>query len=478
MKKIKFLGLAALSASAIVGLAACGNNSTPTTTPTSGSPATTTQVEPEPSDKVIKFYNTAGDALGNLIKEAAAGFAKKYPGWTVESQQVGGYDDVYNKVVSDLSAGTTPDIAYCYSDHVALYLTSSAVVDLQSLISSTASVAYHNDKHEYVTTNEKVGYSQAEIDDFVGMYYKEGLAKNTYSDYTKYGYNDNSMLTLPYSKSTEVMYYNASALKRLNLEVPTTWDEMWEACKTIKQYYPNSTPLCYDSEANWFINMCEQNGWDYTSNDADHYKFSNENTIAFLEQLHGYFDKKYIETQTTYGSYTSNLFKLGADSGCIFCIGSSAGASHQDPSGAFNWGVAQIPSSGEGKMKVISQGPSLVMFDNGNQEKIRMTWLFMKELLEPAYQATFSMNSGYNPVRLSSYEIDDYKDFLADAEFDIVAASALISSQLSEANVFYTSPAFKGSAEARVQVGSALVYAIRGQKTAKQALDDAIANLG
>ena len=474
MKKIKFLGLAALTSAAALSLVACGNTTTPTTTTqTSGAPT-----EPEPTDKVIKFYNTAGDNLQTQIQEAAASFAKKYPGWSVESTQVGGYDDVYKKVVSDLSAGTTPDIAYCYSDHVALYLTSSSVVDLTKYINSTDSVKFHNDKHEYVTVDAKVGYSKSEIDDFVGMYYNEGLAKNTYSDYTKYGYNDNSMLTLPYSKSTEVMYYNATALKRLNLEVPTTWDEMWAACKVIKQNYPESTPLCYDSEANWFINMCEQNGWDYTSNGSDHYKFNNENTRAFLSMLRENYVKGYIQTQTTYGSYTSNLFKNGADKGCIFCIGSSAGASHQDPAGAFNWGVASIPSSGEGKMKVISQGPSLVMFDNGNEEKARMTFLFMKELLAPAYQAAFSMKSGYNPVRLSSFEIDDYAEFLEDYESDIVAASAKVASELSEANVFYTSPAFKGSAEARVQVGSALVYAIQGTKTAQKALEDAIANLG
>ena len=58
----------------------------------------------------------------------------------------------------------------------------------------------------------------------------------------------------------------------------------------------------------------------------------------------------------------------------------------------------------------------------------------------------------------------------------ITAKAAEVAKGLSER--FYTSPAFAGSSTAREQVGTALVFALTGQKTAEQALADAYKNCG
>ena len=81
-----------------------------------------------------------------------------------------------------------------------------------------------------------------------------------------------------------------------------------------------------------------------------------------------------------------------------------------------------------------------------------MTWLFVKSILEPEFQSTFSQTSGYNPVRSSTYKLPEYEQFLA--KETIVAAAAKAASTLQD--WFYTSPAFKGSADARQYIGSAL----------------------
>ena len=56
-------------------------------------------------------------------------------------------------------------------------------------------------------------------------------------------------------------------------------------------------------------------------------------------------------------------------------------------------------SDGTVNNSVISQGPSLVMFNAGNgvsnaDEKAKMTFLFIKELLDPTFQAQFSIEAG------------------------------------------------------------------------------------
>ncbi|MDE6013356.1 MAG: extracellular solute-binding protein, partial [Anaeroplasmataceae bacterium] len=235
-------------------------------------------------------------------------------------------------------------------------------------------------------------------------------------------------------------------------------------------------PLGYDSEANWFITMCEQNGWGYTSASAPHYLFNNEDTKAWLGELKEYYDAKLFTSQEVYGSYTSNLFTLGAETGSVFSIGSSGGASHQ-ASDSFKWGVAPIPGSKVGNEvvhKAISQGPSLCMLTQGDEEKDLMAWLFMKELLDPTFQASFSIVSGYNPSRESTFAIKEYVDHLAGN--DITAVTANVAKSMSDD--YFTSPAFIGSSEARTQVGALLVDAFTGQKSPADALAEAAKKCG
>ena len=433
--------------------------------------------EPTDYSHTIVFYSTQGDSLQAVTTNAIAAFEAKYPGWKVEHiQPGGGYDGTKDKIVSDFQAQIHPDLAYCYPDHVAQYLKTGKVVDLNKFLFETG---------VYEATGEVIGYSAEELADFVPGYYNEGYATN-FAGYENYGLTAESMITLPFVKSTELLYYNKTALEELGLPVATTWDQLWEQCAAIVAKYETATPLGYDSEANWFINMMEQNAWGYTSADpSNHYLFNNENAIAWLQQLNEYYNLGYITTQEAYGAYTSGLFTKGVeDGGLVYCIGSSGGASHQDPGDVFEWGVAPIPGSvqadGSVNYSVISQGPSLVMLKDGHgvpnsDEKQLMTWLFVKELLDPTFQAAFSIASGYNPCRQSTFEEEAYIEHIANEE-SITAQAANVAKEL--ADRFFTSPAFVGSSTARDQVGTALYFALTGQKTAEQALADAYVNCG
>lgn len=419
----------------------------------------------------IVFYHTMGDSLQKVLQTAIDDFEADNPGWKIESSAIGGYDDVKKAIIGDLQGQMQPNLAYCYADHVAQYLQTGKVIDLNRFIN-----------------DPEVGYSAEEVADFVEGYWNEGKATN-YSDYEQYGYSSDAMLTLPYVKSTEVLYYNADALKAAgvvnedgSVKVPTTWDELWEACIKVKAKYPNCTPLGYDSEANWVITMAEQNGWGYTSSDSNnHYLFNNDNLKNWMDDLYQKSLDGLLITQEVYGAYTSGLFTKGAADGSVFSIGSTGGASHQ-ASNKFKWGVAPIPGSvqedGSIVRKAISQGPSFTMFEcdgeNGN-EREAMTWEFVKYLLEPKFLCQFSMASGYNPSRKSAFEIEEYETFLQD-ETNIVAVTANVAKEMTP--YYFTSPAFVGSSTARDEMNAALTYVLKGNKTADKALRDALTNCG
>lgn len=400
----------------------------------------------------ITFYHTMGSNLSDVLDLYIAEFNKLYPNITVKAEKIGGYDDVRDQIKTEISAKKQPNLAYCYPDHVALYNLAKAVVTLDNLIDSTIEVTRADG------TKEVLGLTEDQKNDFIKGYYEEGKQ-----------FGDGLMYTLPFSKSTEVLYYNKTFFEQHNLKVPTTWDEMEETCKKIKEIDPSSIPLGYDSEANWFITMCEQLNSPYTSATGDHFLFNNETNKAFVRRYRDWYQKGYLTTQNLYGSYTSGLFTAlepneeGKLIRSYMSIGSSAGATHQRPAAnndgkyPFEVGIATVPQVDASNPKVISQGPSICIFKKDNPQEVIASWLFLKYLVTNVeFQAEFSMASGYVPVLKSVAENATYKDFVAKADGGkyISALSAKVC--LEQEDAYYTSPAFNGSSEARDQVGKIL----------------------
>ena len=269
------------------------------------------------------------------------------------------------------------------------------------------------------------------------------------------------MYTLPMSKSTEALYYNKTFFEQNGLSVPTTWEEMEAVCKRIKEIDPNCIPLGYDSEANWFITMCEQYNSGYTSLDKnDHFQFNNETNRGFVKKFNDWFRKGYVTTEEIYGSYTSGLFTATEGQRCYMVIGSTGGASYQTPpkdgndNYLFETGMATPPQVNPDSPKVISQGPSLCLFDSDNPQEVVASWLFMKFLTtDVSFQAEFSMKSGYAPVIKSVQENAVYKDWLDKASGYNNLTALSVKLALSQSDAYFVSPAFNGSSVARDQVG-------------------------
>ena len=398
----------------------------------------------------ITFYHTMGANLSEVLDIYIEEFQALYPNITVVHSQEGGYDDVRDKISKQLTVLDHPNIAYCYPDHVALYNVSEAVVTLDQFINYQQEITLADG------TKEIIGLTQAQIDDFIPGYYNEGKQ-----------FGDGLMYTMPLSKSTEVLYYNVDFFAEHNLTPPTTWDELEALCATIKEIDPHCIPLGYDSEANWFITMCEQLKSPYTSADAsDHFLFDNQTNYDFVARFREWHQKGYVTTQEILGAYTSTIFTetRATDPNAIksyMSIGSSAGATKQRPAKGddgkypFEVGIVPIPQISADNAKVISQGPSLCIFQKDNPQEVIASWLFMKFLAtNVGFQAEFSMASGYVPVIKSVENHPVYANFLkkANGGNNVAALSAKVC--MEQADAYYTSPAFNGSSEARDQVGA------------------------
>lgn len=398
------------------------------------------------SDVTITFYHTMGSNLSTVLNAYIEEFNALYPNIHVEATQIGSYNDVRDQISTEITVGNQPNIAYCYSDHVALYNLANAVVTLDDLIDSDIVVTRADG------STEVLGLTDEQKNNFIEGYYLEG---------TQFG--DGLMYTLPFSKSTEVLYYNKTFFDENNLTVPTTWEELEAVCAQIKAIDPNSIPLGYDSESNWFINMCEQYGSDYTSATGDHYLFNNETNRNFVKTFREWYAKGYLTTQTLYGAYTSGLFTTLEGTRSYMSIGSSAGATYQRPTAdadgnyPFEVGIAPIPQVDASNPRVISQGPSVCILKNDNPQEVVASWLFIKYLTTSVdFQAEFSMASGYVPVLKSVSENEIYADFIGNADGGKYVSALSAKVCLEQVSSYYTSPAFNGSSTARDQVGTLL----------------------
>lgn len=424
------------------------------------------------SEVTIKFYNTMGTKYTDMMTHYIEEFNKLYPNIHVECTSVGSYDDVRDQISTEITVGNQPNLAYCYPDHVALYNLAGAVATLDSLIDSQIEVKRADG------TTEILGLTEEQKNDFIAGYYNEGRQ-----------FGDDLMYSMPFSKSTEVLYYNKTFFEENGLTVPTTWDEMKEVCAKIKAIDPNSIPLGYDSESNWFITMCEQYGSPYTSATGDHFLFNNETNRNFVKMFREWYQAGYLTTQKLYGAYTSGLFTVQEEgkTRSYMSIGSSAGATYQRPAKGedgkypFEVGIATIPQVSADNKRVISQGPSVCIFKKSNPQEVVASWLFLKFLTTSVdFQAEFSMASGYVPVLKSVATNEAYAAFMTQADGGdfISALSAKVC--LEQEDAYYTSPAFNGSSTARDQVGSLLTTCLTKDdggdvdKMIQQAFEDAV----
>ena len=413
----------------------------------------------------ISFYHCMGSALKDILADGIEDFNKIYPNIEVQATSYGDYPGVRDQISTELASKRAPSLAYCYPDHVALYNKSAAVLPLDKHIESTISQSKADG------SSEQLGLTQAQIDDYVPLYYQEGKI------YDAAG----TMYTLPMLKSTELLYYNKTYFDAHSdvLSVPTTWEEMEATCAKIleienakeggKEKNP-CIPLGYDSGANWFITMTEQLNSGYTISTAEreqliaetgsgsYFTFNNETNRQFVEEFRDWYQKGYVTTEEIFGTYTSDLFTQieQGKTKTYMCIGSSAGATYQcpdpkaDKTYPFEVGVAMIPQADKENPTMISQGPSICLFKKQNEQEVAAAWLFAKFITSNIeFQAKCSMNNGYTPAIQSIKDNSVYKKFLdnADGNKYLQASSVLLTMEMK--NYYFVSPAFIGSSSAR-----------------------------
>ncbi len=407
-------------------------------------------------DITVNFWHAMGKANQDIIAQIIENFQEAYPNITVVQTSLGDYDTLRDTISNGVAAEELPTLAQTYPDHVALYLNGDVVRELNSYIESTKLVTLSDG------TEDIIGLSKEERNQYIDGFYAEGTI------YDSVG----TMYSLPFNKSTEVLYYNKTMFDKYNWEVPQTWDDVAEVAekfKTTTEYSKLKSDnkkvagFSYDSESNLFITFTQQWGGEYTKFDSKgngQYAFlTSEESKSAVSWYKNQFDQGNLVTTSYFGTnYSSDAFKAGQ---IVMTLGSSAGASYNQPTdNSFEVGVAPYPQKDVNNPQVIQQGTNVSLFKCADAQEELAGWLFMKYLTNYESALLWCTETSYFPIRKDVLNSNEYQEHISgkmrDEQGQIVYRPTLQNKAqkvgLEQQDWFYTNVAFYGSSKARDEV--------------------------
>lgn len=421
----------------------------------------------------ITFWakNDTNKRQTDIYKKAIEDFGELYPNITVNLRLYTDYGKIYNDVITNIATNTTPNVCITYPDHIATYLTgTNVVVPLDELFTDA----------DYGLGGSQVLFDSPTKDEIIPQFLEEcSFAGHYYA--------------VPFMRSTEACYVNKTYVEALGYTLPETltWDFLWEVsdAATAKDaggnYIVNGQsvliPFIYKSTDNMMIQMLKQKDAGYSTS-AGEIRIFNDTTRDLLYTVADHVKTGAFSTFKI-SSYPANFLNAGQ---CIFAIDSTAGATwmgtnaplsdiSEDVLVDFETEVMMIPQFDPEHPQMISQGPSVCVFNKADSQEVLASWLFAQYLLTNDVQIAYSETEGYVPVTAKAQNSAEYQDYLSRAGednnnyYDVkIKASKLLLDNVG--NTFVT-PVFNGSASLRDASGQMIENVAKSIRR-KETVDD------
>ena len=416
--------------------------------------------------------NDTNKTQTRIYEKAIKDFEALYPNVTVNMRLYTDYGKIYNDVITNISTNTTPNVCITYPDNIATYMTgSNVVVPMDDLIA-----------------DPKYGLGGSEL-----LY--DGPAKEeVIPELLEECRHGEHIYAIPYMRSTEACYVNKTYVEKLGYTLPDvlTWDFVWEVSEAATAKDANGNyavngqktmiPFIYKSTDNMMIQMLKQLDAPYSKEDGT-IEIFNDTTRSLLKEIAGHAQTGAFSTFKI-SSYPANFLNAGQ---CIFAIDSTAGATWMgmnaplsdiapDKAVEFETAVRSVPQYDTGNPKMISQGPSVCIFNKADPQVVLASWLFTQYLLTNEVQIAYAQTEGYVPVTQKARDTEEYKEYLAaegtdnDVHYDVkIKATKMFIENTT--NTFVT-PVFNGSASLRDAAGQ-LVEDVTKSVKRKAVVDDA-----
>lgn len=422
----------------------------------------------------ITFWakNDTNKTQTDIYKKAIADFQELYPNITVNLRLYTDYGRIYSDVITNISTGTTPNVCITYPDHIATYLTGvNIVVPLEELMADS----------RYGLGGSELRFDGPTQEEIIPQFQTECTIDEHY-------------YAIPFMRSTEACYVNRTYVEALGYTLPETltWDYIWEVAEAATARDEDGTylingqkvmiPFIYKSTDNMMIQLLRQRDAGYSTGSGDIQIF-NDTTRELLYTVAEHARTGAFSTFKI-SSYPANFLNAGQ---CIFAIDSTAGATwmgtdaplsdiSEEALVEFETEVYPIPQYDPEHPQMISQGPSVCVFNKPDDQEVLASWLFAQYLLTNEVQIAYAETEGYVPVTSKAQSSAEYQDYLDrcgqdnSTYYDVkIKASRLLLSHVGDT---FVTPVFNGSASLRDAAGQ-MIEEVTKSVNRRETIDDA-----
>lgn len=388
----------------------------------------------------LEFYFpvAVGGAAADTIEQLTAEYAAANPDVNITAIYAGSYQDAGQKALTAARGGNPPQLSVLLSTQMFTLIDEDVIVPFDDFL------------------------SEEEKSDWIGGFYPSFM-ENSQTGGKTYG--------IPFQRSTPVLYWNkeAFAAAGLNPEVaPANWDEMVEMGKalTLKDSAGNVTQwgvrIPSAGFPYWlFQGLSTPAGAILANAEGNKVNFNDPKVVEALEYLvalsaeHGIMQPGSIDWGPT-----PKAFFEGETAMMWTTTGNLTNVRNNAP---FDFGVAMLPA--KERRGAPTGGGNFYLFKDSTDEQKDAAVDFVQWITAPEQAAAWSIATGYIAPRSDTWETQTMKGYAADFPPALVARDQL-EYAVAELSTYENGKVTQA-------LNDALLAAISGEKSAKEALDEA-----
>lgn len=351
----------------------------------------------EPLKLTMYFPVNVGGNVANLIDSMTAEFNAENPDIQVEAVYTGNYDDTVTAIQTAIQGGNAPDLFVSLATQRFTMASTKMAMPLDDLIAADPE-------------------GQAFVDDFI-----DGFMLDSYVDGQTY--------SIPFQRSTMVMFYNKDAFNEVGLDPeapPANWTEMVEYAQKLTNDKRYGVGIALNSgSAQWAftgfsLENCT-NGVGLMNPNGKEVYFNTPENIEALQL--------WLDLQNKYNCMAPGIVQW-TDLPTQFLAGEVAMIYHTTGNltniknnATFDFGVCFMPACRQ--YGAPTGGGNFYITNGISEERQQAAWKYIKFMCETERAAQWSIDTGYVATRNSCYETELLKDYYASFPQALVAYEQL-----------------------------------------------------
>lgn len=387
----------------------------------------------KPLELTWYFPVAVGGPITKMIEKMAEDFNKEHPDIVVKPIYTGTYEETMTKVQTNIQGNDPPDLAVLLS------------TDLYTLMDMDAIIP---------------------LDEWIKKDKAEEMIKDFYPAFMENSITNGKTWSIPFQRSTIVLYYNKDAFKESGLDPekpPKDWGELTKYAKKLTKLGAQwGVEIPTSGFPYWmFQAFALQNGKNVMNDDGTEVYFDTKENVEAVQFWVDLAKKHKVMPEGVVDWATAPSDFIEGKTAMLYHT--TGNLTNIKENATFDFGVAFMP--GNKQFGSPTGGGNFYMFKGMSEEKQAAAWKFIRWATEPVRAAQWSIDTGYVATRKSAYETDIMKKYIASFPQAIVARDQLkhASAELSTHN----------NGKIYKVIDDHLQGAVTGEETPKEALKKA-----